>query len=262
MDREKVLALFDRQIRLGARPDEPAARVERVGGVVRHLSPPGGWHGVLWSDLDEDTADAAIAEQVRLFRELGGEAEWKTYSHDRPADLPARLAAAGFVAEEPETLLVAETAVLPPDSPLPEGIRLMPVTEEAHIALVEAVHARAFDNESSHIAHQIRQQLANDPDTVPAVLALHGDEPVSAARLELNPGTDFAGLWGGGTVPEWRGRGIYRAVVAYRVRIAAERGYPYMQVDATEYSRPILERLGFQALGTTTPYLLPMETDR
>ncbi|MFJ4715850.1 GNAT family N-acetyltransferase [Streptomyces sp. NPDC088785] len=260
MDREKVLALYDRQIRLGTQPYEEGARVERVGGVLRHVGPPGGWHGVLWSDLDDETADAAIAAQVRLFRELGGEVEWKTYAHDRPADLGARLTAAGFVAEERETLLVAETAALPLDTAPPEGIRLVPVTGEAHIALVEAVHARAFDHESSHIAQQIRRQLADDPDTVPAVLALHGDEPVSAARLELNPGTDFAGLWGGGTVPEWRGRGIYRAVVAYRARIAAERGYPYLQVDATEYSRPILERLGFEVLGTTTPYTLPMDT--
>ncbi|MBO1332954.1 GNAT family N-acetyltransferase [Streptomyces sp. VRA16 Mangrove soil] len=255
MDHEKVLALFDRQMRLGAQPDEPGARIERVGGVVRHIGPPGSWHGVLWSDLDEDTVDAAIAEQVRLFTELGGEAEWKTYSHDRPADLPERLAAAGFVAEERETLLVAETAVLPLDTAPPEGVRLLPVTDEEHIALVEAVHAQAFESERSVIGHQIRQQLANDPGTVPAVLAMAGDEPVSAARLELHPGTDFASLWGGGTVPAWRGRGIYRALVAYRVRIAAERGFSYVQVDASEYSRPILERLGFEALGTTTPYV-------
>ncbi|MYW66940.1 GNAT family N-acetyltransferase [Streptomyces sp. SID8379] len=257
MDHEKVLALFDRQMRLEAGPEEPGARVERVGGVVRHVGPPGGWNAVLWSGLDEHTADAAIAEQVRLFRELGVEAEWKTYSHDLPADLPARLVAAGFVAEDPETLLVAETARLPLDSAPPVGIRLLPVTEEAHIALMEDVHERAFDNDRTVIGHQVRQQLAHDPGTVPAVIALHGDEPVSAARLELNPGTDFASLWGGGTVPEWRGRGIYRALVAFRARIAAERGFSYVQVDATEYSRPILQRLGFEALGTTTPYVLP-----
>lgn len=91
---------------------------------------------------------------------------------------------------------------------------------------------------------------------MPAVVALHGAEPVGAARLELHAGTDFASLWGGGTVPGWRGRGVYRALVAFRARIAAARGFTYVQVDATAYSRPILERLGFAALGTTTPYVL------
>ena len=73
--------------------------------------------------------------------------------------------------------------------------------------------------------------------------------------MELYPGTGFAGLWGGGTVTDWRGKGVYRALVAYRARIAAERGYRYLQVDATDMSAPILRRLGFLELGTTTPYV-------
>ncbi|MFZ3562448.1 GNAT family N-acetyltransferase [Streptomyces sp. BH055] len=255
MDHAAVRDLFDEQMRRGARPDETGARVERVGDVVRHVGPAAGWNGVLWSDLDERTADAAIAEQVRFFGGLDRAFEWKTYGHDRPADLADRLEVAGFVPEEPETLLVAETAALPHDTAPPAGIRLLPVTDEAGIELVERVHERAFGPGRSTIGHQLRAQLAQDPDTVPAVVALHGAEPVSAARMELHPGTAFASLWGGGTVPEWRGRGIYRSLVAFRVRIAAERGFSYVQVDASPYSRPILERLGFQALGTTTPYV-------
>ncbi|MDX6313211.1 MAG: hypothetical protein QOF44_2675, partial [Streptomyces sp.] len=65
----------------------------------------------------------------------------------------------------------------------------------------------------------------------------------------------FASLWGGGTVPAWRGRGIYRALVSHRAGIAAELGYRFLQVDASSQSRPILERLGFTALSTTTPYV-------
>jgi GNAT superfamily N-acetyltransferase len=256
MDHEAVLALFDRQMRREARADEPGARIERVGDVVRQVGPGAGWNGVLWSGLDEASADAAIAEQARYYGALGIEAEWKTYGHDRPGDLGARLTAAGFVAEETETLLVAETAGLATDVAPPDGIRLLPVTEPAQVELVERVHERAFGSGRSSIGHQVRQQLARDAATVPAVVALHGEEPVSAARLELHEGTDFASLWGGGTVPGWRGRGVYRALVAFRARIAAERGFAYVQVDASSYSRPILERLGFAVLGTTTPYVL------
>ncbi len=60
------------------------------------------------------------------------------------------------------------------------------------------------------------------------------------------------GRWDGGRLA---GKGIYRALVAYRARIAAERGYRYLQVDATDMSAPILRRLGFTELGTTTPYV-------
>ncbi|HEY5836992.1 GNAT family N-acetyltransferase, partial [Streptomyces sp.] len=96
---------------------------------------------------------------------------------------------------------------------------------------------------------------ARGDDTLSMVVALAGDLPVSAARMEFHPGTDFASLWGGGTAPPWRGRGIYRALVAHRARIAAARGYRYLQVDASDQSRPVLERLGFTALSVTTPYL-------
>ncbi|MCW8219460.1 GNAT family N-acetyltransferase, partial [Streptomyces griseolus] len=67
--------------------------------------------------------------------------------------------------------------------------------------------------------------------------------------------TGFAGLWGGGTVEHWRGRGVYRALVAHRAALAAERGYRHLQVDATDRSAPILRRLGFSALSTVTPYV-------
>ena len=82
-----------------------------------------------------------------------------------------------------------------------------------------------------------------------------GDEPVCSARIEFVPGTEFAGLWGGGTLPHWRRRGIYRATVRYRAELAAERGYRYLTVDASEQSRPILELVGFSRLATTTPYV-------
>jgi GNAT superfamily N-acetyltransferase len=103
--------------------------------------------------------------------------------------------------------------------------------------------------------HQLLAQLTGDEDNVVAVVALAGDVPVSAARMEMVPGTRFAGLWGGGTIDSWRRRGIYRALVAHRARVAAERGYRYVQVDATSQSRPVLARLGFEPLTTTTPYV-------
>ena len=48
--------------------------------------------------------------------------------------------------------------------------------------------------------------IATDPD----------GQVVCAGRLDMVPGTEFGGLWGGSTVPAWRGRGIYRALVAAR----------------------------------------------
>jgi GNAT superfamily N-acetyltransferase len=255
MDHATVLALHDRELREGARPDGPGARVERVGGVVRHVADAHGWNGVLWSDLDEGDADAAIAEQVAYFTALGRDFEWKLYGHDLPRDLGQRLSDAGFTSEPQETLMIGEVSALTLDAQLPDGVRLLPATDRAGVDLVADVHEKAFGTDSSRLRARLLDQLAAEPDAVVAVVALAGDEPVSAARMELVPGTRFAGLWGGGTVEAWRGRGIYRALIAHRARIAADRGYRYLQVDASDQSRPILERLGFSPLTTTTPYV-------
>ncbi|GAA1877315.1 GNAT family N-acetyltransferase [Streptantibioticus ferralitis] len=251
---EAVLAAFDQQMRQGARVDGPGARVERVGDVVRQVGTDQDWNGVLWSALTEDTADAAIAAQVGHFTSLGlRELEWKLYSHDRPADLPGRLRAAGFTPGPEETLMVAEVSDLPTEVALPEGIHLRPVTDPSGVDLVVDVHERVFGTDGSRLRHRLLAQLAEDSDTVTATVAMSGDQPVCAARMELHPGTDFASLWGGGTLVPWRGKGIYRALIAHRAALAAERGYRYLQVDASDQSQPILGRLGFVGLSTTTP---------
>ncbi|MFE9886585.1 GNAT family N-acetyltransferase [Streptomyces scopuliridis] len=255
MDHDAVLAAFDRRMRRDARPDGPGARVERVGEVVRQTGAAHDWHGVLWSDLTEDTAAGAIAEQIAYFTSLGREFEWKLYAHDRPAGLADLLSAAGFTPGPTEALMVAETGDAPAAPALPDGVRLLPVTDAAGVELLADVHERAFGTDRTGLRERLSAQFASAPETVVAVVALAGDTPVSAARMELPPGADFAGLWGGGTVREWRGRGLYRALVAHRARIAADRGYRTLHVDATDLSRPILERLGFRVLSTTTPFI-------
>lgn len=257
-DRATLLALFDREMREYACPDGPGVRVERDGPVVRQVGAAHDWNGVVWSarELDAEGADAAVAAQVAYYTGLGhDEFEWKLYAHDRPADLGRRLRAAGFVAEPPETLLIAPVESLPTAVEPPEGISLRRVTDAGDVELMAKAHERAFGSDCPGLRRQVAARLAQDPDGFVGVLAMAGDEPVSSARMELYPGTGFAGLWGGGTVAPWRGRGVYRALVAFRTRIAAERGYRYLQADATDRSAPILRRLGFLTVGTTTPYV-------
>ncbi|MER8044610.1 GNAT family N-acetyltransferase [Streptomyces sp. NPDC094032] len=255
MDITALRTHYDRQRRMGARPDGPGCRVERDGLVVRHEGPSYAWNGVLWSGLGPQDADAAIAAQIAHFRAAGQSFEWTLYGHDGPADLADRLLAAGFTAEEPETLMVAEAAALPASVELPDGVELRPVTDEAGVRMMAEVHERAFGTDSSQYVSRMLDQLAAAPDSVAAVVALADGVPVSSARLDLPEESDFAGLYGGGTAPEWRGKGLYRALVSHRARTAIARGYRYVQVDAAPTSRPILNRLGFVELTTMTPYV-------
>lgn len=253
MDLPAVTAAFDRQLRRDA-PAEPGTTVERDTRVVRQVAADG-WSGVVWSDLTEADADAVIAAQVARFAGTGRPWEWKHYSYDRPADLPERLRAAGFRAGTPEAVLVAEAAAIEPCPP-PAGVRLVPVTDRAGAEAMVRVHDAVFGGDFAAVGRAVLAALSTRPPPVAAVVAMAGDVPVSAARVEFPAGTDFAGLWGGGTLPEWRGRGVFRALVAHRAALARERGVRYLQVDAMPESLPILRRLGFVELATTTPYLL------
>ncbi|MEU8758998.1 GNAT family N-acetyltransferase [Streptomyces sp. NPDC048659] len=254
MDITALRIRFDRQRRIDARPDGPGCHVERDGSVVRHTGPAYAWNGVLWSGLGETDADAAIEAQIRYFRAAGRSFEWTVYGHDGPADLADRLLAAGFTAEEPETLMVAEADSLPAAVDLPPGVELHAVTDEAGVRMMAEVHEKAFGTDSSQYVSRMLDQLTAAPDSVAAVVALADGVPVSSGRLDLPEGCDFAGLYGGGTVAEWRGKGLYRALVSHRARTAIARGYRYVQVDAAPTSRPILRRLGFAELTTMTPY--------
>ncbi len=111
MNRSEVLAAFNQQVRQGTWPDGTGAVFEVDAHVVKRISQPGlGGSGVLWTSLDASSADKVIAEQVEFFRARGEEFEWKLYSYDEPADLADRLTAAGFVPEEPESLMIAAIA--------------------------------------------------------------------------------------------------------------------------------------------------------
>lgn len=256
-----MLAAFDEQVRRNPQPDALHACVEREAGLVRTVGAGDGWGGVTWSDLDEDTAAPVIAAQVRRFTEEARPWEWKYYSYDRPADLPDRLLAAGFTPEPTETLLVAEITELVLDVAPPPGVQLVEVVDEGGVEALVSVHDAVFGGNHAGMGRQLLANLGRQPPTAAAVIAVAGGAPVSAGRVELAAGTDFAGLWGGGTLSAWRGRGVFRSVVAHRAAVAAARGFRYLQVDASPDSRPILQRLGFVDLATTTPFTHPGAPD-
>jgi GNAT superfamily N-acetyltransferase len=127
-------------------------RCERSGSIVRVIGPSPAAHDnyVLFSRLDEGSADAAIRQEIDAFGSLGHSFEWKC-----------------------------------------------------------------------HVATSI---------------------------LRLHRGTQFASIWGAATLAAWRRRGIYTALVDRHTATARTAGALFRLADANAQSRPMLERVGFQAL--------------
>ena len=255
MDRRAVLAAFDEQIRRRPEADAPDQRVERDSDVVRSISDGDGWSGVTWCALDDKSADAVIAAQISRFAELSRPWEWKHYSYDQPPDLPDRLLAAGFTREPAEAVLVAEIADLTLDVPPPPGVELRAAVDEQGVDALVSVHNEVFGVDHSDLGRSLLAALGDQPTNTVAVVASAGQTPIAAGRVVFHAGTEFASLWGGGTLKAWRGRGVFRSLVAHRAALAAARGFRYLQVDASADSQPILQRLGFVELATTTPFM-------
>src|SRR5579871_6800350 len=215
MDRTDILARFDREMRQDP-PAEPGYRVEREGSIVRQV----GEHAwICYSHLTEVDAPSVVAAEAARFRRAGRTVEWKLYGHDGPPALPGLLVAHGFVPDVPETLMVLDL-----EAPFDPG------TRSAKVEVQEVTDRRGLEEYLPKLGTR----------TFAVFLATVEGRPVSAGRLDLPPGRSFASLWGGGTVPEFRGAGVYRALVAARRERARSAGYRFLTVDARETSRPIL----------------------
>lgn len=259
LDAADLLARYDAQLRAEVPDPLPKGlRVERDGPLLRFI----GWGrggGIVYRDLggiDGAELDELIARQVRVFADRGEEFEWKLHGHDRPADLSERLIAQGFVPEDPETVVIASVAGVAGEVVLPSNVSLRAVNERADLDRIGALEEAIWhDDRAGWLADSLEAEQVADPLAITVVVAESGGEVVCAGWVRFVSGTDFATLWGGGTLPDWRRRGIYRALVTHRANLAAERGSRYLQVDASSESRPILERLGFIAVTTTTPFI-------
>jgi GNAT superfamily N-acetyltransferase len=244
MDRAAVLALFDARMRADP-PPEPGVERAWCDGVLRTT---GAYDFIGWWDFPAARARQVAAREAAFFRSRGAEFEWKVYGHDGPAGLEPALAAAGLAPQEAETLMALDLEAVALDDAPPPGVTIRRVRDAEGVSDYAAASARAFGRDETQRAGTFLCRLA-DPQ-LGLYVAYEAGEPIAAGRLELNEGRPFAGLWGGGTAPERRGRGVYRALVAARVNEARRHGVRYATVDARQTSRPILERLRFEPLST------------
>jgi len=141
------------------------------------------------------------------------------------------------------------------DPQLPGGVALRTVRTRADLDRIANMESEVWGEDWGWLADDLHRRITAEPTNVVVLVAEAAGRVVSAAWLVFQEGTDFAGLWGGSTLTQWRGQGIYKALVARRAQMAHDRGAKYLQVDASDESRPILLRLGFIALTTTTPYV-------
>jgi GNAT superfamily N-acetyltransferase len=235
---------------------------EQDGPLARCVMPRGGF-AMFTADasgLSRDELVALVDRTFAYYAERGLEFEWKTFDHDR-SDLIPLLVERGSVPEPHESLVMGSASTLAEQVRLPDGLTMTSVVDRTELERIAELMSDVWDDDRGWMVDDLERRLRST-EPIEVFVVKDGDLAVSAAWLVPIPGTRIAGLWGGSTRAAYRGRGIYRALVAHRAQLALERGYPILQVDATDDSRPILERLGLHVVGGTTPYVRTAEKAR
>lgn len=257
MDTRRYLQAYDDQLRTDAETPS-AVEVDHLG-PLRLVVFLGGRGFVTYRDLagaDAETIGAWVAEALAHYQRRPEiiRVEWKTRGHDQAPGLHDALLGHGFLPDEPEAIMIGEARLLDVDVPLPAGVTLRVVTEEADARAMSAMQDLAFGDAISEAMAEALLRRVSLRDGMELWVAEVAGQIVGAGRLEPVTGTEFAGIWGGAVLEHWRGRGIYHALTAARARSAMDMGKTLVHSDSTTYSRPILERAGLVEVSTTTPY--------
>jgi GNAT superfamily N-acetyltransferase len=163
---------------------------------------------------------------------------WEVGSSARPESLVELLHERGLVDSPYDALQIGMALTGEPSGVAPEGIDVRRVASNEDELVSARIGAIAF-GETGVAAKPY------DPESpVVTYLAFIDGEPVGRATGTFSE--YGVTLFGGAVLPEWRGRGVYKALVHARLREAAERGSPVAVTQAGSMSRPILEKLGFR----------------
>ncbi len=246
-----VLRQFDLQERIQV--DFPGMARESFPDLVRFSRVGPGVNFVLYSHLEPETADGTIQAQIEEFEAFEGPFEWKTYQHDRPTGLGDRLKSHGFVPDTPAPVLCLDLDELPASLTTPPSADIRRLVDPAELSQVVAIHERVWGGDFSWIPERFSREL-RQPGFLEICLAYVDGTAVSVGWTHFQERSEFASLWGGSTVPAFRGRGLYTAILAQRVRAAQARGRRYVTVEAEPASHRILVRHGFEELTTTTTF--------
>jgi ribosomal protein S18 acetylase RimI-like enzyme len=163
---------------------------------------------------------------------------WEVGSHANPEGLVDRLLALGLVDDQPTALAIGMVLTEPPEQG-PVDVEVRQARSPAEHLAADQIAAVAF---GQPVPTEPRPRV-DDPNNVVYVAYADG-KPV--ARASGSFGEHGVSLFGGATLPDARGRGAYRALVAARWEDAVARETPILITQAGPMSRPILAKLGFR----------------
>lgn len=211
-----------------------------------------------WTEAD---AEERIDEVMRFFRSRARPFVWWIGPSSTPGDLPARLEARGFRSQGDFAAMTAELPLNVP--PIPAAIEMREVDDQrTALDSVRVSFWRATDTQIEWLARERAAYVTCPQRRGGFVLAYLDGTPVSTGHWRASRDGRSMYFGGGATLPEFRGRGAYSALIAYRADLARQRGIALVAVNADRStSAPILARRGFRDHGPVLVYDSPEKVE-
>jgi ribosomal protein S18 acetylase RimI-like enzyme len=235
----------------------PGMRVRDDEGLVLADSglPCDTFNTVCHARLTPGSATPAVRGAIDWFAEVDRPFSWWVGPADQPADLPARLRAAGLVAAERELAMAVDLAAAPLDRPAPADLDIRRVFTGPALAQFAAVSAANWAPPDPHVVRFYELAagvLLNPASPMRFYVGYVGDEPVAASELTFGGGV--AGLYNISTVVASRGRGFGTAMTATLLREAVRERVSTAILQAAPAGVSIYRRLGFATFGEIAEY--------
>lgn len=214
-----------------------------------------GPNSIAWVRCGADEVEEVIRGARAIVAPHRLAVNWILDPETQPEDFADHLARRGVELESEVAVMVLPIDSMI-DNPDVEGLQLHDALADPEaFRNADAVNSEAFESPPRDGAAQERRranQLVAGNRRV--LLATLDGEPAGSAGLTLFPPVG-AIINGGAVRPKFRGRGVYRALLAARLAMARAAGVAGLAVWGGEMSTPILARLGFEKIGWRRFYL-------
>lgn len=218
------------------------------------------------ADLKESDVDAAISEARQLVREHGRDRLIWVAGPDHPW-LADALAERGLRNQDSPGFESVENAMALINAPAGEGgedVEVVVADSFEQFAEGTRVELTVFDvpaegraKMEAELEERFAEYVTVDNPYRRWIARLDGQVVGTAGAVRGEAGDN---LFGGGVLPQARGRGVYRALVKARWEDAQKRGTPALTVQAGRMSGPVLERLGFEFIAPMLTYVDDLST--
>jgi GNAT superfamily N-acetyltransferase len=250
MNKNDLLIRYDKDLRL--RIMYPEARKEITGNVVRFIRKAPGMNFVSFTFATEMQLTNVIDCEVDYFLPMNQPFTWKLYDHDLLPSLGEKLSARGFNGDDDPAMVMVLDMQNASTRTEPVKADIRRITERDGLKDIIYVLDNVYGGHNIWVNDRLGLHLQ-----VPGYLSIYAayvdGKPASIAWTYF-PHGHFATLFGGTTLAEYRGRGLYTSLLHVRLKEIRERGYQFAAVECGPMSRPIVAKNGFQHLTTVWDY--------